>query len=116
MSGRGPAPRLSATEALLSCAAAETAVEMLAARMALIENAGGALAAPDTRLLLAGDGTAGRHLLGENPPRPALPGRTPPPPDSPWTRFARDSCALRSSRLQTRLLGQLARPTSEESS
>lgn len=108
MNRRGPAPRLSATEALLSCAAAETAVEMAAARMALIENGSGVMAKPDRGLLVSGTGDAGRHLLGATPPRP---------PDvslSVWAVYASNSCAMRSSRLQDRLRDQLARPTTTE--
>lgn len=76
---------MTATDALLSAAAATTRAEMHTARLALINAGGGVLRAPDTTSLLAGDGTAGRDLLGG-------PG----------------SIAIRSSRLQTRLHARLA--------
>lgn len=86
---------LSATEALLACAAAETTEEFHAARLALIANGVGMLSDVDRSALVSGDGTAGRYLLGGTGFVPA------------------DGCARRSMRLQVRLLARLARPTAE---
>ncbi|WP_182112906.1 hypothetical protein [Actinotalea sp. JY-7876] len=83
---------LSSTDALLACAAATSRAEMHAARMALVQTGSGVLRDIDRTALAQGDGTAGRHLLAE------LGG------------VYVDSAAARSSRLQVRLYGQLARP------
>jgi hypothetical protein len=58
------ASELSPTEALLSCAAALTEEELTTARLALVKTGPRVLFPLDTRLLLAGDGTAGARLLG----------------------------------------------------
>ncbi len=57
---RGP----SVTEAVLSAAIAETRAEHQAAFLALIDGGAKILNPLDRTLLLAGDGTAGRALLG----------------------------------------------------
>lgn len=82
--------RLTATDALLACAAATSRTEMLAARTALIRTGGTVLNDLDKASLLAGDGSAGAHLLA------AVPNPT------------CNSTAVRSSRLQTRLFAELA--------
>lgn len=84
------APRLTATDALLACAAAATRAEMHAARTALIKTGSGVLNDLDTAGLVAGDATAGRHILA------AVPNPT------------GNSTASRSSRLQVRLLAAIA--------
>lgn len=83
---------LTATDAVLAAAAAQTEAEMHAARIALIETGGDVLRGLDYGSLVSGDGTAGRRLLGGT--------------GSPLA----DSTAMRSTRLQVRLLAQLARP------
>lgn len=77
---------LSATEALLAQAAAETSVEVLTARLHLIATGGAVTKPMDRTLLVAGDGTAGHTLLGGE--RPGV-----------WTPGPGASCAIRSSRL-----------------
>lgn len=81
------APTLTATEAVLSQAAALTGAEIHQARLALIATGGAVTTEIDTADLIAGDGTAGRLLLGG--PRPG-----------PWP--SRSSCAIRSSTLLRR--------------
>lgn len=81
---------LSATEALLSQAAALTPAEAHTARLALIAAAGKAMTAVDRSVLVAGDGSAGNELLGG-----VRPGA--------WAGVG-PSCAIRSSRLLTRPL------------
>lgn len=83
---------LTATDALLSAAAATTEAEMHAARLALIATGADVLKGLDYASLVSGTGTAGRRLLGGTGTVPA------------------DTTARRSSRLQVRLLAQLARP------
>ena len=83
--------RLSATDALLACAAATSRAEMYTARMAMIRSGGEVLKDLDRTTLVAGDGTAGRHLLAGVGSAQV------------------DSCAIRSSRLEVRLLGSLPR-------
>ena len=85
------APDLTATDALLACAAATSRAELHAARLALIGAGAGVNADLDQTTLTAGDGAAGRHLL-------AATGR----PNG-------DSCGIRSRRLQVRLFADLAR-------
>lgn len=58
---------LTATEALLSVAAAETAAERHLARLALIATGGDVVRPLDLGHLTAGDGTAGHRLLGGGP-------------------------------------------------
>ena len=83
--------RLTATDAVLACAAATTRAELHAARMALVTSGASTLTVDlDTSGMVAGDGTAGRVLLG----------------GTGWTR--NDSTAARSSRIQTRLFADLA--------
>jgi hypothetical protein len=82
--------RLTATDALLACAAAQDRIEMLAARMALIDTGHGVNRDIDRATVLVGDGTAGRHLLAGV--------------DHPTA----DSCGIRSRRLQERLWAELA--------
>jgi hypothetical protein len=81
--------RLSPTDALLACAAATSRAELHTARLALITSGAGVLTDLDTTGLLAGDGTAGRALLGGS------------------SRLV-DSCAARSHRIQDRLHRALA--------
>lgn len=81
------ARQLSATEALLSQAAAVTPAEVHTARLALIAAVGAAVKPMDRTTLTAGDGTAGRQLLGG----PRVTG--------PWADTPGPSCAIRSSRL-----------------
>ena len=83
--------RLTATDALLACAAAETRAELHAARLALIDAGTGVIKDINRTTVVTGDGTAGRHLLAGTGMVPA------------------DSCAIRSSRLQVRLFAHLAR-------
>lgn len=62
------AARLSATEAVLSLAAAQSGAEVHASRLALIESGPAMLRPLDTSDLVAGDGSAGHTLLA-GPPR-----------------------------------------------
>lgn len=55
---------LTPTEAVLAAAAATTPAEMHAARMALIATGDGLMTRLDRSLVVSGDGTAGRRLLG----------------------------------------------------
>lgn len=90
--------RLTPTEALLSCAAAETLEEMFAARLALIETGSGAITQLDTTGLARDftdpetGGLAGQYILGGSGLGPA------------------DTCARRSRRLLLRLRADLATP------
>lgn len=79
---------LTPTEALLSCAAAETAQELHAARQALIATGARMLDDLDRSALVSGDGTAGAYLLAG----------------------PKASCARRSERLVVRLAARAARP------
>ena len=88
--------RLTPTEAVLACAAAESTLELHEARMALIESGGAMMADLDTTGLLAGDGTAGRTLLGGT--------------GSSW----RDTCAARSHRIGEHLRAELNRKGAAE--
>jgi hypothetical protein len=59
--------RLTATEALLAQAAAQTPAEAQAARLALIATGAAMMRPLDTTVLVAGDGSAGRELLASAP-------------------------------------------------
>lgn len=82
---------MTATDALLACAAATTRAELFAARMALIKTGHDVVRDIDRASVLEGDGTAGQHLLAGT------------------GQAHRDSAAIRSARMQTRLLAELAR-------
>lgn len=77
---------LSATEALLAQAAAETSVEVLTARLHLIATGSAVIKPMDRTLLVSGDGTAGHGLLGGE--RHGV-----------WLEGPGPSCAIRSYRL-----------------
>jgi hypothetical protein len=86
--------RLTATDAVLSCAAAQTREELHLARLALIDTGRAVLTDLDRGSLVSGTGDAGRYLLG-------------------GSGHPSDTTARRSSRLQVRLLARLARPDAE---